>query len=295
MHASLAKILLRLCALLPLPLAHGLGNLLGLGMWLFPNEQRRVAAANLKACFPELDDSARARLLRQALREIGKTVLESGIIWFASPKRLQSLVRATSGEELIAADLRQGKGVLLAVPHLGNWEVVGLYCSARYPITSLYKPPRQAELGDVIRAARERQGAKLVPTTAQGVKALYQAIRDNGLVGILPDQDPRDGAGHFAPFFGRPAHTMVLLSRLAHKSGAPVVFACAERLSWGRGFHIHFYAGPASINASDLDASVGTVNAMVEKMVRTFPTQYQWGYKRFRTVAKDTLDVYARR
>jgi len=75
---------------------------------------------------------------------------------------------------------------------------------------------------------------------------------------------------------------MVLLSRLAAKTGAPVMFGYAERLPRGRGWHLHFLPAPPEIALADTAASAVVVNAMVEKCVRALPQQYQWVYKRFR-------------
>lgn len=292
MRIILIRLILRATSWLPLPLAHGIGFAVGWALSLVDNSQRRTAEINLKLCFPEWDAATQRRQLRRVLIEISKTFMESGILWFCGRPRLQRLVRETVGEQLIADGLRQGKGVLLVAPHLGNWEMIGLYFSGRYPMTSLYRPPRQAALDDIIRHSRQRFGANLVPTNAQGVRALYQAMAQNQLVGILPDQDPRESGGVFAPFFGIQANTMTLLSRLAQKSGAVVVCAYAERLSWGRGFRIHIQAVDESVHAKDLTSSVSAVNQAVEAGVRHIPEQYQWGYQRFRTRPEGEKEIY---
>jgi len=138
-------------------------------------------------------------------------------------------------------------------------------------------------MGETIRTARERMGATLVPTDSRGVRTLYQRLASGGMIGILPDQDPREGAGLFAPFFGVAAKTMTLLPRFAAKSGAPVILCFAERLPRGRGFHLHFTPLPPAVNDPDPARSAATVNAAVEAAVRRRPEQYQWSYKRFRT------------
>jgi len=144
----------------------------------------------------------------------------------------------------------------------------------------------------LIRKARERFGAKLVPTNAGGVRTLYQALAGNELVAILPDQDPRDKGGQFAPFFGIQANTMTLLSRLSQKSNAAVLCCYAERLPRGRGFAIHFLPADAELYAKDMDTSVTALNRMVEQSIRQIPEQYQWGYKRFRSRTEGEKDFY---
>ncbi|MDD3449462.1 MAG: hypothetical protein PHF72_10590, partial [Gammaproteobacteria bacterium] len=102
-------------------------------------------------------------------------------------------------------------------------------------------------------------------------------------VGILPDQDQGRGGGVFAPFFGHPANTMVLVSRLAGRSGAVVLFCVPERLPRGRGFRLNFTPAPAEVSGADLRRSVAAVNAGVEAWVRRLPAQYLWSYKRFKS------------
>lgn len=274
--------LLRLFGYLPLPLLHGVGVLLGWLSCLVPNPNKTVTLRNLELCFPELDDSARRGLARRSLIEMAKTLMETPAVWLTSGERTLALVREVVGAELIEQGLKAGKGLIMVSPHLGNWEICGLYL-ARYGITSLYRPPRQDALEEMIRRARERLGARLVPTNAKGVRALYQALAQGGMIGILPDQDPRDEAGAFAPLFGVPAKTMTLLPRLAQKSGAQVIFTFAERLPWGHGFRLHFLPAPAGIDSSDSVVAATALNQGVENCIRLAPQQYQWAYKRFRT------------
>jgi KDO2-lipid IV(A) lauroyltransferase len=161
--------------------------------------------------------------------------------------------------------------------------MAGLYIARRFPVTTLYRPPRVRELDAFIRAARERTGATLVPTDAGGVRALYRALAQGEVVAVLPDQDPGRGGGVFAPFFGQPAWTMALLSRLATRSGAPVFFGFARRLPRGDGYRLEFLPALAATTSVELTESAAAVNAAVEVCVRRVPAQYQWSYKRFKT------------
>lgn len=283
MRALVIKLLFRLFTLLPLPVAHALGATLG---WLFlviPNKRRRTAEINLQLCFPEMSRGARQRLLRRNLLELGKSFTEIGALWTRSGKGMRRLVRRVSGDDKLKKAMHRGKGVLLAMPHLGAWEMVNLYGSMHYPLTTLYRAPPMSQMGMLMRQARERFGARLVSADNTGIRALYKALARGEMVAILPDQVPSARSGSvFAPFFGIPASTMVLLSRLAIKTGAPVVFAYAERLPHGRGYHLHFHSAPPAINHGSIDSSAAEVNTMVEKCARELPEQYQWVYKRFR-------------
>lgn len=276
---------LRLTALLPLGLAHALGALVGELLLWFPNAPRRIAARNLALAFPELPPAVQRRLLRQNLRETGKLLFELGPLWRWPGARVLALAHGPAAEEAaLAAAVRAGRGALLLTPHLGAWELAGLYYSSRYPLTILYRPSR---LGgdDLSRAGRGRLGGQVVSTSPQGLRALLAALRAGEVLGILPDQDMGgvgDGQSVFAPFFGIPASTMTLAPRLARKTGAPVFLTWAERLPRGQGYALHLRALPEVSAAASVEAAAAALNQGVEAAVRSLPTQYLWVYKRFK-------------
>ncbi|WP_455366104.1 lysophospholipid acyltransferase family protein [Kaarinaea lacus] len=283
MQAMFAKLAIHLLALLPYRISYVLGSILGYLAYLIPNSLHKPARINIDLCFPELSAQHRNQLVKQSFIELGRVAVETGALLLWNKHRTLGLVKKVSGEELIQQAFNKGKGIIIAAPHLGAWEMIGLYCSSKNPMTSLYRPLRMEELNPFVRRARQRMGATLVPTDASGVRALFKAVAQNQMIGILPDQDPGDEGGVFAPFFGVPANTMTLLPRLSQKTGATVIFSYAERLPYGEGFHIHFLPAPASSNAFGLQEAAAIVNQGVEQCVRQSPAQYQWSYKRFKT------------
>ena len=292
MRARLIKLLLRLFAALPLPVAHAFGTVLGSALIVLPNSLRRITAINLALCYPELDARARTRLERHSLIETGKTITEMGAMWCWPASRLFGKMRAVSGLDAADAAQRRGRGVIFASPHLGCWEMAGLYVSSRYPMTTLYRPPRLAALENLSREARARLGARLVPTDASGVRALYQALGRGEAVGILPDQNPEPGSGVFAPFFGMPAYTMVLIARLVRKTGAALILTYAERLPHGAGYRLHLREAPEDFASATPEQAGAILNRLIEEGVRAHPEQYQWGYKRFRVRPEGERRVY---
>jgi KDO2-lipid IV(A) lauroyltransferase len=191
-----------------------------------------------------------------------------------------SLVRRVYGLELL--ERTEGRGVIVLSPHLGAWELAGLYLSTLGPTTTLY---RTQPVGDaLVRQARGRGGAELVPTDQHGIRRLLQALRRGGYLGILPDQEPKADRGSvFAPFFGVPAFTMLLVNRLARRTGAPVVFLFAERLPKAKGFHLHCIAAPEGIDSEDDVVAATALNLGVQRSIEVCPEQYVWAYKRFRS------------
>ncbi|MBU2477923.1 MAG: lysophospholipid acyltransferase family protein, partial [Gammaproteobacteria bacterium] len=190
------------------------------------------------------------------------------------------------------AALRAGRGVILATPHHGSWEMAGHIAAVRWGITTLYKPPRLIGMDKLIRQGRQQLGAQLVATDAKGIRSLYETLSRGGAIGILPDQDPGESGGIFAPFFGIPANSMVLLSRLARKTGAPVFICFCERLPGTQGYKLHCLPAPAGVDDADATVAVTAMNAGIENCVRLCPEQYQWSYRRFRTRPAGEPKIY---
>lgn len=291
-RAIFIKAVLYLFAALPLPVSHALGAVIGTGLRFIPNRVRAITRTNISLCLPELTQIQQRRLVNASLVELGKTATEIGALWLRPGAMALRLIRKVDGLEHVEAALAQGQGIILATPHLGAWEVSGMYCASKYDITCLYRPLRMPALENLVRKARNRVGGNYVPTTAQGIRTLYKTLRANGAVAMLPDQEPQSGTGNFAPFFGTPAYTMVFMSRLSIKSGAPMVFAWSERLSFGRGYHLHFRPVQTGAYDEDIDTAVAAINLTVEKMIRENPAQYQWSYRRFRTRPPGEPPIY---
>lgn len=277
---------------LPLPIVHGIGALLGWLAWLLPTDARRVSLINLGLCFPDLTERERRRLGRRSLQEAGKTFTELGPMWQWRPERAEKSVRGITNEALFLEGVASRDGVITLIPHLGCWEICNLYYARRVPLTVLYRPPRLRDLDAPIQRWRARAGARLATTSRSGVKTLLRSLSDGEVVGILPDQDPGRGAGVFAPFFGRDAYTMTLVSRLAQRSGARVFTVYGERLSWGRGYRLHWQPVDDEIRSPDLATSVAALNRAIEQCVRACPAQYQWSYKRFKTAPEGSQSPY---
>lgn len=285
---------MRLFSLLPLVAVHFMGAIIGWLFYLIPNKRRSTTQTNIALCFPEFSAKEKHRLLRKSLIETGKGVAETGSLWLWSRQKVLNLIKSTTGEDFLKQAMNLNKGCIIAAPHIGTWEMVGLYCSQSYPMTNLYRPPPVAGMDNLMRKSRERTGAKLVPTDRSGVKSLFAALNKGELIGILPDHNPGSGTGVFAPFFGVQANTMTLLSKLAAKTGAVVLFVYAERLSHGRGYELHFVEAAEEINNADLKISCAAVNAGVEKCIRELPEQYLWCYKRFQSRPKGEASFYKR-
>ncbi len=274
-------IFLKLLARLPLPVLHGLGIVLGWLLYLAPGRFSARMRNNLPesgVCAPGRDCR---RLLHRAIGESGKAITELAAVWLRPHDKAVKLVKGTTGWDAIDAARAAGKGVILLSPHIGCFEIISLYCAARHPFTAMYKPPRQPVLGELMLAGRQRGQATLVPTDLSGVRALLTALKRGEAIGVLPDQVATSGDGVWAPFFGRPAFTPTLVASLQRKTGAATFFVAAERLGWGRGFHLHVLPLDGLL-PEDKIAAATLINQSVEAVVRQFPAQYMWTYNRYK-------------
>ena len=169
-------------------IAHNLGSCIGTIVWYLKSESYRITHANLKLCFPELTEQEVNQLCKQSLQDTAKTACELGRIWTRSgPEAVSHIVRVV-GKEILEGALSEKKGVIMLAPHLGNWELCGLFLDSTCQSTYLYKPPKLAAFENAIIAYRGRLGAKLAPTTAKGIAMLVKALGRGEIVGILPDQ-----------------------------------------------------------------------------------------------------------
>jgi KDO2-lipid IV(A) lauroyltransferase len=274
-----ALMLFKLLARLPLPLLHGLGIALGWLIYWTPGRHSARMRNNVfdsGLCTP--GRSCR-RLLRQSIGEAGKAIIELFPIWLRPYESVLKLVKGTSGWEHIDAARTAGKGIILIGPHVGCFEMLNLYYASHHPFTAMYKPPRKPMLAELMLSGRQRGQATLVPTDLSGVRAQLAALKRHEAIGILPDQVATGGDGVWAPFLGRPAYTPTLVASLQRKTGAAAFFVAAERLSWGRGYHLHAFPVNDTL-PEDKAAAAIRINQGVEEVVRRFPAQYLWSYNR---------------
>ncbi len=290
-RARLLRAVMAASARLSISQIRGLGGVLGSLCARLPNEPRDVAGLNLKLCFPDLPADRRRRLLRRNLAETGKAALELGAMWRWPIERLEKMEEGVEGEELFRQAMAGGRGTILLAPHLGNWEFLNHFLMRRAQLVSLYRPPRIAELDTYLLEARGRTGCISAPATRGGVRRVLRGLRAGELVLILPDQEPLKAYGVSAPFFGIPALTMTLVSRILGRTGAVPLFVFAERRPAGR-FRVRFLEAPDGLAGADQEVAAAALNRGVEDCIRLCPEQYLWSYKRFKTTPPGVVTPY---
>lgn len=276
-------------SLLSLASQRRLGRLLGALAWRMNSRHARATRTNIDLCFPELSAPEKESLGKASLQHTAQLFAESGVVFHWPNERWMALIKKVEGESLIRDAMRSGRGVLLLVPHFGNWEFLSLYLG-QYGLIALYDRPRIRTLEGPIVASRRRGGARLVPIGTGGLKALYRALRQSGVAALLPDQVPERRAGVYAPFFDQPALTMTIAHRLIQRT-RPIVLVCAAVRIPG-GFGIRISEADAWVGDADVLVSAAAMNRSIENLVREDPAQYQWEYKRFKRQPPDQPRLY---
>lgn len=292
MKARIIIFLLHLFSKLPLPVNHFIAA--GIGRLIYLHGGRAVSTTriNLELCYPNKSEQEREALTKASIIELAKIAFEMGPSWLWETEKLIEMIKEVEGEQLVQNAIDEKRGAIIIAPHLGNWEVLGVYLARHFKTTCMYQPPKEPLLDDMIYQSRQRANIALAPTDRKGIIALLKALKKGECIGILPDQEPDTSGGVIAPFFGQPALTMTLLSNLVQKSGAAAICGYLERLPKGRGFKLVFKEADPEIYHSDLTTSVAALNRSVESCIESIPAQYQWEYKRFKHQGEGKPSVY---
>lgn len=269
--------LFRLLARLSLPWAHRLGGWAGWLAWWSSTKHRTRLRANLANALGR-DDGA---VLSASIAEHGRQMLELPYVWLRPQQEVLSRIVRVEGQALIEEARAAGSSLLFLTPHLGCFEMCAQFCSTFGPITVLFRPPRQASLQPLMEAGRARGDIRVAPADVSGVRRLVKALRSGEMVGMLPDQAPREGEGVWAPFFGKPAWTMTLAARLSEVKGVKVLMIWTERLPRGEGYVVRV-SEPLEPIAGALDERARIINREIERLIMACPQQYLFAYDRYK-------------
>jgi KDO2-lipid IV(A) lauroyltransferase len=283
--------LLRLLALLPYAWMIAIGVALGWLMRLVAVRFVRTARRNLELCFPELDSAARERLLRRHFASLGVALLEVPLAWWSSSARIARLAQV-EGREHLAAAVARGQGVLLLTAHFTPMEMAGRVLASVHPVGFLYRPTSDAVLAYALARFRTAHGGRPIPR--DDIRGFIGALRAGECVWYAPDQSYRKKGAEMVRFFGIPAATNTLTSRLARLTGAPVLPYFLERLPGTRGYRAVIHPPLENFPSDDPVADTERFNHMIEAQVRHVPEQYLWIHRRFKGLIADYPDYYGR-
>lgn len=263
---------------LPLPVCFALGQVLGSILWAILPRYRRLARENLAAVFP----LAPAEIRRLAFKHF-TTLGANAVCAFKMPACSQEeILRCAPIENLdrIKRNIAQGKGVVLAINHIGNWE---LYAQLIFQVPearfgTVYQALHNKYLDDLINRDRRKLGVATFDRK-RGFGAAITLLREPGIVGVLVDQNAGDG-GVWMPFFNRLASTSPLASALALRTDSAVVPVAIYTSGFARWRVVLRDEIPWSPdNPNQLTADI---NKVLEEQIRESPADWFWVHNRWK-------------
>jgi len=265
---------------LPLRLLAPLGRALGMLLYLFALERRRVTLTNLKLCFPQWTEAERVQTARAHFRAFGRSLLEHSLLWWGSKERIQRLVRV---EGLAHWQAVANRPVIWFAPHFVGLDMGGARIITEWRGISVYSRQKDPVFDRVLLRGRTRFVTPVLFSRQDGIRPVVKAMRGGLPFYYLPDMDFGSRDSIFAPFFGVPAATITGLSRIARLAGAVVVPAVTRQLPGSDGYVLTFYPAWTGFPTDDVEADVRRMNEFIEQRVLEMPQQYLWLHKRFKT------------
>ena len=276
---------------LPLSLQARVGSAFGGLLYWAVVPRRKVALTNLRLCFPALSETERRRLARRNFALIGRSMLERGLAWWASPQRLRRLVRI-EGLERLNALRAEGRPVILLTPHFLGIDVAGTRLSLEGEFITVYSPQKDKVFDDWLKHGRSRFNDQVVLSRHEGVRATVKAMKSGRPFYYLPDLDYGRKESIFVPFFGVPAATITGLPRLARLAGAAVMPCVSRILPGGAGYVLELGEPWMDYPTADVEADTLRMNAWLEGVIRSMPEQYYWVHRRFKTRPEGEPSLY---
>jgi KDO2-lipid IV(A) lauroyltransferase len=275
---------------LPLQVMAPIGSGIGMIAYAALRKRRRIARTNLELCLPELDRDGRERLLRRHFRCFGRALIDSTVAWWGSPARLRRVVRL-EGEEHVA-HLPPGQFIIF-VPHFVGIELEGLRATMDYRGVAVYVRQRDAYVDAFLKRKRERFAGTRMIARREGVKAIVRAVREGRALQLSPDMDLGRKDAVFVPYFGVPAATVTVLSRMARLLKLAIVPLVVRQLPWGRGYVARWYPAWEDFPGASVEEDTRRMNAFLEARIREMPEQYLWTHRRFKTRPPGEPSLYA--
>ncbi len=246
--------------------------------------KHHIAKTNMRLAFPDATDEQIDIWLKQSWNQMGRTFAEFPMLCrikvFAKNSRVE-----VRGLEQFKAVAKAGKGAIIVTGHFANWEIMAAVLSqAGLPVHITYRPVNNPYFDKRVRAQRASYGIKLMvaKSGAKGAKELISALKKGESIAVLNDQKFNEGIE--IPFFGHGAMTATGPTKLALKTGAPLIPMTVTRLAKAR-FRVEFHDPivlKRSKNASaDIKNGVEQITHFIEDHIRKNPTDWFWVHRRW--------------
>ena len=261
------------------PVALAMGRTIGRFVYRVAGRRRHITEVNTSLCFPELSQEDQNRMVLEHFESAGISLLMIGFSWWASDRKLEPLTH-TKGFEYLEQGLKSGRGILMVGVHFVDLDLIGRMFGHHFPFAVMYRQHENPVIEWAIRRNRERRFSQAIPRG--DVRTVLRTLKKNGIVWVAADQAQKGKHTTLVPFFGEPASTSTIISRIARISDAPVLMGYGYRLPGNDGYLLETSAPFEDFPGESLEAATGRINLEIEAAVRKAPAQYLWMHRRFK-------------
>lgn len=279
----------KIILLLPLDVSLLIGKFSGFLAYLFLPRYSKVARENLKITFKnEKSIKQINKIARDVFLNLGISAAE--VLSMPKIKRQIDKKIYAVGFEKIDKALSNGKGAIMLCSHFGNWELLPAYFVAKgYPSNVIARRIYYEKYDEWVRILRNNTGVNVI-FRDESPRKIVEALKNNELLGILPDQDIDSIEGIFVNFFNRPAYTPIAPVALAMKMECPILPCFIIREKDNR--HKIVIEDPLELKAGnskqqDLAENTQLWSNMIESYIRKYPQQWVWMHSRWKTKPED--------
>ena len=267
--------------------AYRLGQAAGLFAYLLLWPYRRLARANLTLAYgDQLSRAEIRRLTRRHFMQLGANLLSAVKASTISLDHLRQ-VAFVEGLPIIQDAFARGKGVVIVISHIGNWELFA-ELSQFLPgcrFSTVYQPLGNRFIEAHVQRSRTRRGVVLF-NRKSGFNGPTAFLRAGGAVGVLVDQHAGD-SGVWSPLFGRLASTSNLAALLALRTGAELVPIAVHTIGPAR-WRVVVSAPMARVDAAsgaplEVSRLTAEINQVLEKQISAGPADWFWVHNRWKT------------
>ena len=238
--------------------------------WLSP-DQRRAALDNYAAALGrDRSDPEVGQVARRAFQNYGRMLMDFLLLGSLTPAELVERV-TVEGVEHLEAGLAHGRGVIMAVPHMGSWDMAGSYAGAIGYKISAVAERFPGSLNDAVVRTRQRFGLDVIALGRSAVRGITEALQANRIVALLCDLE--QGPGLSVSFFGRQATVPGGPAAFALKTGATVLPAYQFVSTPGR-YQVHLDPALAISAGETKEGVMQRVIERFEVFIKERPDQW---------------------
>jgi len=277
---------------LPYPVIYRIGRALGYLALRLMKRRAAIARRNLELCFPTMSEQERETLVVKNFESVGLGLMETGMAWFWSDKRMSRWFEVTgTGMEPIHRLQAEGTGVLLIGIHFLTLEIGARMFGMQAPGIGVYRPNDNPVIDWLQTWGRMRSNKSMIDR--KDLKGMIRALKKGEVIWYAPDHDYGRQSSVFVPFFAvQEAATTSGTWMLARMSKAAIVPFVPRRKPDGKGYELMMLEPELTPPLDDAETTARWMNGVIEKCIMLAPEQYMWLHRRFKSRPDGTPSRY---